>query len=54
MRWVSNGDAPIYVWSGDVWYNQKDKMTYAVDTIRGGWVSNELIVYFTKKTRMMG
>lgn len=57
MRWISNGDPPIYVWLGDSWYNQKDKMIYQVDTTRGFWyyfVGEECkVIPFTKKTRIM-
>ena len=53
MRWISNGDAPIYIWEGDTWYNQRDKLTYYVNLIRQCWSSGDSCIYFTKKTKVM-
>lgn len=57
MKWISNGDPPLYVWEGDRWYNQKDKMTYSACVESRIW-ANFLDVYapripFPKKTKVM-
>lgn len=56
MEWISK-DQPIYVWEGDTWYNERDKLTYFPDLINQCWSVglkiNEPIHYFTKKTRIM-
>ena len=61
MKWISNGDPPLYVWLGDNWYNQKDKKTYFSDIGRQCWhhfdsyeskePSN--VIPFPKKTKIM-
>lgn len=56
MRWVSNGDPPIYVWPGDEWYNQKDKTNYYAIPSLLKWqtFSGDLKeIPFPKKTRIM-
>lgn len=30
MEWGSK-EPPLYVWEGDTWYNERDKLTYKAD-----------------------
>ena len=53
MKWISNNDQPIYVWNGDTWYNQKDKLTYILDIQKQCWHCDSIIVPFTKKTKVI-
>ena len=53
MRWISNGDPPLYVWPGDTWYNQKDKMIYKANINERSWISTVGHIDFPKKTRIM-
>jgi hypothetical protein len=58
MRWISNGDPPLYVWEGDEWYNQKDKITYQERIDWKCWSYHEgnyciSNIDFPKKTRVM-
>jgi hypothetical protein len=56
MKWISNGDPPLYVWKNDWWYNQKDKQEYQAMIKLRQWISFEPIVKmidFPKKTRIM-
>jgi len=56
MRWISNNDPPIYVWGGDVWYNQKDKITYIADLYGRQWLPHLFAsegILFPKKARIM-
>lgn len=60
MKWISNGDPPIYVWLGDCWFNQKDKLIYFADTQRRFWYcfKHEVtldpeVIPFPKKARIM-
>jgi len=54
MKWVSNGDPPLYVREGDTWYNQKDKITYVVYVDQRTWVNLDRpgLIEFPKKTRI--
>lgn len=53
MRWVSNGDSPIYIWKDDEWYNQKDKTTYKPEFNRREWTANEKqSIPFSKKVKL--
>lgn len=51
MRWIASSP-PIYVWEGDVWYNEKDKKEYTVDLEKAAWVSGTSQFPFTKKTKI--
>ncbi len=51
MQWIAK-DGPIYVWSGDTWFNERDKEIYHPDLARKAWVCGEKIVEFTKKTKI--
>ena len=57
MKWISNNDPPLYVWPGDWWYNQKDKITYNANIISKSWIFENgvdlIYINFTKKTRIM-
>lgn len=53
MKWISNNDPPIYVWTCDEWYNQKNQKTYSPYLIEKCWKCEEEKVYFTKKTKVM-
>lgn len=56
MKWISNNDPPLYVWFGDVWYNQKDRIQYNADIHnRLWWMLSDRFheIPFLKKTRIM-
>jgi hypothetical protein len=58
MRWISK-EPPIYVWAGDIWYNERDKLEYKADLGRQIWHHFDddlsvLVVPFPKKTKVMG
>lgn len=58
MRWVSK-EPPIYVWGGDFWYNEKEKLDYTADLGRQFWHhecqdGSFKVVPFPKKTKVMG
>lgn len=59
MIWISNNDPPLYVWLGDMWYNQKDRCIYHADMLNKRWLfitiepPEYLEVAFPKKTRVM-
>lgn len=55
MRWISNNDPPLYIWEGDLWYNQKDKITYFADIHMKRWIIGLSLksIDFPKKTRIM-
>lgn len=54
MLWISNNDPPLYVWKGDLWYNQKDKITYYADVIERVWIFEDLTkIDFPKRTKIM-
>lgn len=54
MRWVSNGDPPIYVWDGDSWYDQKFDIKYTACLVKECWISTEgNEKSFKKKTKMI-
>lgn len=57
MRWVSNGDPPLYVWRLDIWYDQKTKRTYQANPDERKWwsLSQTGFTYidFPKKSRVM-
>jgi hypothetical protein len=49
MNWVSKSP-PIYVWSGDTWYNEIDKKTYLANISKNRWECEQMFVDFPKKT----
>jgi hypothetical protein len=55
--WISNGDPPLYVWVGDTWYNQKDKITYSANILHRFWWQGNFSEFhkikFPKKTKVM-
>ena len=53
MKWISNNDPPKYVWPGDLWYNQKDKMLYEANIERRQWEGGRKTIHFPKKTIIM-
>lgn len=53
MKWISRNDPPIYIWKRDLWYNQKDKLTYHCDLEKKEWHNDKYSFPFTKKTRIM-
>jgi len=56
MRWISNGDPPLYVWACDEWYNQKDKKLYMTDLLERKWreKGNPVnFIEFPKKTKIV-
>jgi hypothetical protein len=62
MKWISNGDPPLYVWEGDIWYNQKDKLEYLSISLKRKWICHDIKqgwqtkipdIEFPKKTRVM-
>lgn len=52
-RWISK-DPPIYIWWGDVWFNERDKREYMPCKERQAWVCGDDVMPFTKKTKIMG
>ena len=52
MIWKSK-DAPIYVFLDDMWQREGDKALFRPDVHRYAWVSEEEVVEWTKKTRVM-
>lgn len=53
MMWISNNDPPLYVWDGDTWYNQKDRITYKCDIHNRTWFVSQNSIPFPKKTHIM-
>lgn len=55
MRWISNGDPPLYVWEDDQWYDQKTKTTYLAVLESRRWMNAFYfsVIDFPKKTRVM-
>ena len=51
-------EPPLYVWEGDIWYNEKDRKMYKANTKKMLWelaeysIDSEKIP-FPKKTRIM-
>ena len=48
--WISHNDPPIYIRHGDLWFNQKDKITYIADFEANVWRNEDKIHPFSKKT----
>lgn len=62
MKWISNGDPPIYVWKSDTWYNQKDKTLWRANITNQCWdyvqqtedvIDFYLFIEFPKRTKVM-
>lgn len=57
MQWTSNGDPPLYVWSGDTWYNEKTKLLYECNMADRVWFQYDNpgahVIPFPKKTRIL-
>ena len=55
MKWISNGDPPLYVWEGDCWYDQKGMRLMFADLINDNWTSiwpESITISFPKKTKV--
>lgn len=57
MRWISK-EPPIYVWDGDIWHSEKEKLDYEADLNRQVWHHTDVdlsirVVPFPKKTKVM-
>ena len=57
MRWISNGDSPLYVWEGDSWYNQKTRAIYHQDRNKKEWFhagqDKQEAIPFKKNVKLM-
>jgi hypothetical protein len=51
MKWIDK-NPPLYVWPGDEWYNERDKMIYTCDIEKREWVNADKRIDFLKKTKV--
>jgi hypothetical protein len=51
MKWISK-DPPLYVWEGDIWYNERNKKCYDVNIKENAWVNLDEKIPFPKKTKI--